>query len=329
MSKIGSVGSSPAPLSIPENSTAVATQPKSTAESSNNLPAIQHQDPKVKAGEVKFDGQIREAQVRSQLDSNSPQWKMPGVEVSGPPIDDPKIEKELKNFDKPLPSVEMNWPEKGDFKETTTKDGAVQREMVDANGTKFVETTNKEGIRERDITDKDGNRKFEASHPNGFMMRGGADTKGNSWTIDSNGESTRMRKGESGEGYMESRRSDGSRLRQMYDTNGNSWKETLQQDGKVEREREDSKGNRQMELKDSKSWLRGFADTKGNSYSVDNKGNETRMHFDKATGNNFAEHTFPDGSRSRQIYDKQGNSWSEFIDKNGQITRTSDKNTTK
>jgi hypothetical protein len=328
MSKIGSVGSNPAPVSIPENSTPVATESKPTAESAPNLPAVQHQDPKVKAGEAKFDGQIREAQVRSQLDPKSPQWKMPGVEVSGPPIDDPKIEKEFKHFDKPMPSVEMNWPEKNDFKETTNKDGAVQREMVDANGTKFRETI-KDGMREREITDKDGNRKFEATHPDGFVLRGGADTKGNSWTYDSKGESSRMHKGESGETYMESRRSDGSRVRQMYDLKGNSWKETQQQDGKVEREREDSKGHRQMELREPGSWLRGFSDPNGNSYSVDNKGNESRMHHDPSTGNSFAEHTFADGSRSRQIYDKQGNSWTEFIDKNGKVTKSTDKYDTK
>src|SRR5262249_8584355 len=120
----------------------------------------------------------------------------------------------------------------------------------------------------------------------------------------------------------------GSRIRQMYDVKGNSWKETLQQDGKVEREREDSKGHRQMEIRESGKWLRGFADSKGNSYTVDDKGNESRMHSDHSTGNNFAEHNFADGTRSRQIYDKQGNSWSELIDKNGQITRTLDKNTT-
>lgn len=326
MSKVGSVGPNPAPVSIPENSAPVVAQPKSSTETAAAVPAVQ-QDPKVKAGEIKFDGQIREAQVRSQLGSNSPQWKMPGVEVSGPPIDDPKIEKELKNFDKPLPSVDMNWPQKGDFKETTTKDGATQREMTDADGNKYRETI-KDGMREREITDKDGNRKFEASHPDGYLMRGGADNKGNSWTFDSKGESTRMHQAESGETYMESKRSDGSRIRQMYDTKGNSWKETIQ-NGKIEREREDSKGNRQMEIKENGTWLRGFSDTKGNSYSVDNKGDETRMHFDRATGNSFSEHTFKYGSRSRQIYDKQGNSWTEFIDKNGKITRTEDKNIAK
>jgi hypothetical protein len=87
----------------------------------------------------------------------------------------------------------------------------------------------------------------------------------------------------------------------MYDTKGNSWKETLQQNGKVEREREDSKGIRQMELREPGSWLRGFSDTKGNSYTVDNKGSETRTHFDKATGNGFSEHTFADGSKQGSL----------------------------
>jgi YD repeat-containing protein len=323
MSKVGSIGSNPVPVSNSETITPATSQPKAATEAATTAPAAQ-QDPKVKAGEVRFDGQVREAQIRSQLGSNSPQWKMPGVEVSGPPVDDPKIEKELKNFDKPMPSVEMNWPEKGDFKESTTKDGSLMREMTDADGNKYREIT-KDGMREREITDKDGNRKFEATHPDGFVMRGGADNKGNSWTFDSKGDSTRMHKGESGETYMESKQSDGTRIRQMYDTKGNSWKETMK-DGKIEREREDAKGNRQMELREKGSWLRGFSDTKGNSYSVDNKGNETRMHFDQASGNSFSEHTFNDGSRSRQIYDKQGNSWSEFVDKNGRITRTEEKN---
>jgi hypothetical protein len=133
-----------------------------------------------------------------------------------------------------------------------------------------------------------------------------------------------MHRGESGELYMENRHSDGSRIRMMNDKNGASWKETIK-DGKIEREREDGKGNRQMELRENGSWIRGFADKKGNSYSVDNKGAETRMHHDQATGNSFSEHTFKDGSRSRHIYDKQGNSWSEFIDPQGRVTRSSEK----
>jgi hypothetical protein len=126
--------------------------------------------------------------------------------------------------------------------------------------------------------------------------------------------------------YMETKHADGSRTREMNDTKGNYWKEKLEQNGRVERERGDGKGNKQMEsVETDKSWLRGFADTKGNSYTVDSKGTETRMHQEQ-NGTLFGEHSFKDGSRSRHIFDKQGNSWTENIDKNGSITRTSEKN---
>jgi hypothetical protein len=52
--------------------------------------------------------------------------------------------------------------------------------------------------------------------------------------------------------------------------------------------------------------MKGFADNKGNSYSVSNDGSSTKMHQDP-DGKTFSEHIYKDGSRFRQIHDTNGN----------------------
>jgi hypothetical protein len=272
---------------------------------------------------MKLEGQVRETQLRSQLDV-PPDWKMPGVEVNGPPIEDPKIEQGFKAFDKPMPSVDMKWPENGEWKNTTEKDGTVRREMTDAKGTQWKERIDQKGTREREMIDKDGNRKMEVSDLSGYVLRGGADNKGNSWSFDSKGVGVRMHTDESGRSFSETKFPDGTRSRQMNDLKGNYWNEKIQ-DGKIEQERGDAKGNRQMLLKEPSGFsIRGFSDNNGNSYSVDSRGIQTKMHTDQK-GNTFSESSFQDGSRTRQVYDKKGNIWIESKDIYGNIERRKEK----
>jgi hypothetical protein len=319
MSNIPSIGARTAVTSIQEPSAQEVKQEKPEASSTQTS----KQDAKEKVGEMKLEGQVREAQLRSQLDV-PPDWKMPGVEVNGPPIEDPKIEQGFKAFDKPMPSVDMKWPENGEWKSTTEKDGTVRREMTDANGTQWKERIDQKGTRDREMIVKDGNRKMEISDSSGYVLRGGADNKGNSWSFDSKGVSVRMHSDESGKSFAETRFADGSRSRQMNDLKGNYWNEKIQ-DGKVEQDRGDANGNRQMLLKEPSGFsIRGFSDNKGNSYSVDSKGTQTRMHTDQK-GNTFSESSFQDGSRTRQVYDKKGNIWIESKDIYGNIERRKEK----
>ena len=248
---------------------------------------------------------------------------MPGVDVKGPGLDDKHIAEGFKSFDKPMPSVDMKWPEKGDWKETVDKDGSTRRELVDVDGNKFNERLDKNGVREREKTDKEGNRTYEISDPKGYVMRGAADTKGNSWTVDNTGVTTRMHQDAAGRLFMEST-VNGNRQREMKDREGNFYSEKMEQDGKVERESGDSHGNRQYELKDSKTWMKGFADSKGNSYSVDSDGSSTKMHQDR-DGKTYSEHIYKDGSRFRQIQDPNGNAYFENKDANGNITQRFEK----
>src|SRR5262245_48871217 len=115
MTKIQSVGTSSV-ISLPEAPAAEAPKSNVVIPESTNLPAVQ-QDPKEKDGVLKLEAQIREAQVRSQYGSNGPQFKMPGVDVKGPGLDDKHVAEGFKSFDAPMPSVDMKWPEKGEWKE--------------------------------------------------------------------------------------------------------------------------------------------------------------------------------------------------------------------
>lgn len=317
---IPSVGRSSV-ISLPEAPAAEAPKTNVATPESTNLPAVQ-QDPKEKVGGLKLEGQVKEAQVRSQFGSNGPQFKMPGVDVKGPGLDDKHIAEGFKSFDKPMPSVDMKWPEKGEFKETVDKEGMTRRELVDADGNKFNERVDKSGIKEREKIDKDGNRTYEISDPKGYVMRGASDTKGNSWTIDNTGVTTRMHQ-ESGRMFMEST-VNGNRQREMKDIKGNFYSEKMEQDGKVERESGDAQGNRQFELRDSKNWMKGFVDSKGNSYSVSSDGASIKMHND-SDGKTYSESSYKDGSRFRQINDRDGNAYFENKDANGNITQRFEK----
>jgi hypothetical protein len=247
---------------------------------------------------------------------------MPGVDVKGPNLDDPKVQNGFKEFDKKMPSVDLNWPEKGEFKETKDKDGATHRELTDSNGTVFKEKIDKNGSRERESIDKNRNRRFELVDSKGFTLRGGAD-KNSSWSIDSNGAAVRTFSDTEGRQFMEARR-EGHVQREMMNKNGEFHKETVDQ-GKIERECGDGKGNRQYEVRDpqSKIWMKGFSDDKGNSYTVDNDGTSTRMHHDKQTGKLYSEASYKDGSKNRQIGDPNGETKMEFIDANGKRTVSS------
>src|SRR4029077_19294114 len=88
------------------------------------------QDPKDKLSGLKLEGTLRETQMRNQLDS-TPVFKMPGVDVKGPKLDDAKVTDGFKAFDKPMPSVDLNWPAeaKGKWSESKTEDGKTTREM--------------------------------------------------------------------------------------------------------------------------------------------------------------------------------------------------------
>ncbi len=320
MSRIQSVGTSSV-ISLPEARAAEA--PKSNVVTPESiLPAVQ-QDPKEKVGGLKLEGQMREAQVRSQYGSNGPQFKMPGVDVKGSGVDDKQIAEGFKSFDAPMPSVDMKWPEKGDWKQTVDKDGSTRRELTDTDGNKWNERVDKNGVKEREMTDKSGNRKYEISDPKGYVMRGTADTKGNSWTVDNTGVATRMHQDSTGRMFMESR-VNGNRQREMKDTKGNFYSEKMEQNGKVERESGDAQGNRQFELKDSSNWLKGFSDSKGNSYSVSSDGSSVKMHQDR-DGKTYSESAYKDGSRFRQIHDRDGNSYFENKDANGNITQRFEK----
>jgi len=321
MSKIQSVGSSSI-ISLPEAPAAEAPKSNAATPESTNVPAVQ-QDPKEKVGGLKLEGQVREAQVRSQIGVSGPTFKMPGVDVKGPGLDDKNIAEGFKSFDKPMPSVDMKWPEKGEWKETVDKDGVIRREMTDLEGSKFNERIDKNGVKEREMTDKQGNRKYEISDPKGYVMRGAADTKGNSWTVDNTGVTTRMHQDSTGRLFMESR-VNGNRSREMKDRLGNFYSEKLEQNGKLERESGDAKGNKQYELKDSKDWMKGFSDSKGNSYSVSSDGSSAKMHQDQ-DGKTYSEHIYKDGSRFRQIHDLNGNAYFENKDPNGNITQRFEK----
>lgn len=321
MSKIQSVGTSSV-LTLPEAPAAEASKSNVVTPEETNLPAVQ-QDPKQKVGGLKLEGQMREAQVRSQYGSNGPQFKMPGVDVKGPGLDDKHVAEGFKSFDAPMPSVDMKWPEKGDWKQTVDKDGWTRREMTDSDGNKWNERVDKNGVKEREVIDKNGNRKYEVSDPKGYVGRGAADTKGNSWTVDNTGVTTRMHQDAAGRIFMESR-VNGNRHREMKDRQGNFYTEELEQSGKMERQAGDAHGNRQFEMKDSSGWMKGFADSKGNSYSVGSDGGSTKMHQDQ-DGKTYSEHIYKDGSRLRQIHDLKGNSYFENKDPNGNITQRFEK----
>jgi hypothetical protein len=317
MSNIPRVGSNATTAVLPEPQTSPAkTEAKSTPETAANTTV--QQDPKDKVSDLKMEGQTREAQVRSQFQASN-EFKMPGVDVKGPNLDDKNIQNGFKEFDKKMPSVELNWPEKGEFKSTKDKDGATVREMTDSNGTAFKEKIDKDGSRERESIDKDGNRRFELIDSKGYTLRGGADKK-SSWSIDSNGAAVRTYSDPEGRQFMEARR-EGHVQREMMNKNGDFYKETVDQ-GKIERESGDSKGNRQVEVRDQKSkiWMKGFSDDKGNSYTVDSEGTSTRMHHDKQTGKMYSEASYKDGARNRQIADPNGETKTEFIDANGKRT---------
>jgi hypothetical protein len=319
--KVPNVGLS----SIPSSSEQSLPAKKETAPSANTAPVSQPmQDPKDKVSGLKIEGQMREAQVRSLL-SKDAQFKMPGVEVKGAGLDDPALTAGFKHFDKPMPSVKMDWPEKAEWKTNTDKDGTVHREMTDANGTEWRESVKQDGTRERLMTDKAGNRKMEASTPDGYILRGGADKNGNSWTIDSKGTVTRAHSDSNTKQFLEVRYPDGERVREMNDAQGNYYKEKLQQDGKLERERGDASGHKQMETRDPKGfWIKGFVDPKGNGYTLDSNGSSTRMHSDKS-GINYSERTDKDGTRMRITVDPKGDISTERRDANGDISRTSEK----
>ena len=317
MSTIGSVGSSSATAVLPETqATPAKTETKSTPEIAANTTVPQ--DPKDKMSDLKMEGQTREAQVRAQFQA-SPQFKMPGVDIKGPNLDDPKIQDGFKQFDKSMPSVDIKWPEKGEFKETKDKDGATLREMTDANGTSFKEKVDKNGTRERESIDKDGNRRFELTDSKGFTMRGGAADKNNSWSIDSNGVTTRTHSDAEGRQFIESKTESG-RHRETIDKNGNFHKERLENSGKLERECGDGQGNRQFEIREKGNWMKGFTDDKGNSYSVNNDGMSSRMHHDQQSGKMYLETSYKDGSKSRQIGEKNGDVYMEDYDPNGKRT---------
>ncbi len=321
MSKIGSIGSSAATAVLPEpQAPAAKTETKTSPEIAANTTV--QQDPKDKVSDLKMEGQAREAQVRAQFGAN-PQFKMPGVDVKGPNLDDPKVNDGFKEFDKKMPPVDIKWPEKGEFKEIKDNDGVIRREMTDANGTSFKEKIDKDGNRERESMDKDGNRRFEMKDTKGFMFRGGAD-KNNTWSIDSNGVTTRTHTDAEGRNFLESKTERG-RQREVFEKNGNFHKETLDNTGKLERECGDGQGNRQYEIRDKKIWMKGFADNKGNSYSVDSHGMSTRMHHDQQSGKLFNEASYKDGARSRQIADKNGDTYMEFTDAKGKRTVTNHK----
>jgi hypothetical protein len=321
MSTIQSVGKSSV-VTLPEAPAAEAPKSNVVTPESANLPAVQ-QDPKEKVGGLKLEGTVREAQVRAQYGSNGPQFKMPGVDVKGPGLDDKHIAEGFKSFDSPMPSVDMKWPEKGEWKETVDKDGSTRRELTDTEGNKWNERVDKNGVKEREKTDKAGNRTYEISDPKGYVMRGAADTKGNSWTVDNTGVTTRMHQDSAGRMFMESR-VNGNRQREMKDTKGNFYSEKMEQNGKVERESGDGHGNRQFEMNDSSSWLKGFSDSKGNSYSVSSDGSSAKMHQD-SDGKTYSESSYKDGSRFRQIHDRDGNSYFENKDPNGNITQRFEK----
>jgi hypothetical protein len=315
MTKIGSIGSSAATAVLPETTAPAAGEAKVPTEIAAK--ATVPQDPKDKVSDLKMEGQAREAQVRAQYGAN-PQFKMPGVDVKGPNMDDPKIQDGFKPFEKQMPPVDMKWPEKAEWKETKDKDGAILRETTDASGTQFKEKVDKNGSRERESIDKEGNRRFELIDSKGYELRGGAD-KNNSWSIDNKGAVTRTHTDGEGRQFMEVK-NNGHKHREMMDTKGNFYKEKHDPGGMIERESGDILGNRQMEVKDQKYWMKGFADNKGNSYTVNNEGTSTRMHFDSTTGKNYAEHSFKDGTRSRQIAEKNGDTWMERIEPNGKRT---------
>ena len=77
-------------------------------------------------------------------------------------------------------------------------------------------------------------------------------------------------------------------------------------------------------MKDSSSWLKGFSDSKGNSYSVSSDGSSVKMHQDQ-DGKTYSESSYKDGSRFRQIHDRDGNSYFENKDANGNITQRFEK----
>jgi hypothetical protein len=312
--------------SILSNSEESLPSKKETAPATNAAPAPKvTQNPKEKVSGLKIEGQMREAQVRSLL-SKDHEFKMPGVEVKGGGLDDPTLTAGFKQFDKPFPSVKMDWPENAQFKEAKDKDGIVHRDFTDANGTQWTESLKQDGTRERLMTDKDGNRTIEVADKSGYTLRGGADNKGNSWTIDSRGAVTRSHsEANSNRQYFEVRHPDGERVREMNDVKGNYYKEKLQSDGKLERERGDAAGHKQLEIRDLQGfWIKGFADTKGNSYTVDKDGSSTRMHFDK-TGINYSESSDKAGNRLRMTVDPKGEILTERRDVNGKINRNTEK----
>ena len=316
MSKIGSVGSNAATAVLPETTAPAA---KVETKASNEIAAnttIQ-QDPTDKMSDLKMEGQAREAQVRAQYGAN-PQFKMPGVDVKGPNLDEPKVQDGFKNFDKKMPSVDMKWPEKAEWKETKSNDGVIQREMTDANGTQFKEKIDKNGARERESMDKEGNRRFEVTDPSGFEMKGGAD-KNSTWTLDNKGVATRTYSDSEGRQFLETI-GNGRKLREMIDKDRNYYKETKEPNGKTERECGDSFGNRQFEVRDEKSWMKGFGDNKGNTYSVNSDGTSVRMHQDSTSGKTYLDHSHKDGSRTRQIAERNGDTWMETVEANGKRT---------
>lgn len=246
-------------------------------------------------------------------------FKMPGVDVKGLSPSDPAIHKSFEVFDKPMPSLDLQWPEKGEWLKSTCKDGSLRREWIDAAGNRFRETVDSKGTKEREVTAKNGDRRYKITNTNGFVMRGGSDTCGNSWSVDSNGFTTRTYTDSAGTMFNEYL-SLGVRTREMMDRQGNYFTEKLYADGRLERQTSDADGNNRIEARDGDSWMKGFGDNKGNRYSIDSHGTSIRIHQDE-NDVLYSESTGPDGIRTRQIIDERGNLHIERQDSKG-ISRT-------
>jgi hypothetical protein len=172
----------------------------------------------------------------SPAQDDKPRWKMNGVRPRGLSLDDTAIQFGFEQFERPLPTSEIQC--------SSDSKGTITRRYTDAAGRVFTETTSSEGrIREmkdsrgnfysenlagnertREISDSNGNREIEIWHEDSWM-RGLADNKGNSYFIDSNGAITRLHRDEEGTLYRESSRKNGGRTRQILDRRGNLWVE--------------------------------------------------------------------------------------------------------
>ena len=105
MSKIPPVGSNTATAVLPEPQASPAkSETKSTPEIAANTTV--QQDPKDKVSDLKMEGQTREAQVRAQFQASN-QFKMPGVDVKGPNLDDKNIQNGFKETKEQLKEVSI------------------------------------------------------------------------------------------------------------------------------------------------------------------------------------------------------------------------------